>query len=477
VDLARFPRLHRVVRVLVPAAIGLAGAWLGMLAWGRDVVPVGPFGVALDAGFGRGVTDIDLPPFGRVTADTHVSPLRVRATWEGVHVRRLTQLLQEGGLEGLVERVEQDLLSAVAPFAIRVLVVGLAGAGIVSAAVFRRNRRAIEIAVAAALVSLAGSGAVAAATYQPAAFLSPTFSGPLTLAPQLIGPVRAATARFDYFREELRRVVDGIVRVYTSVGASPLPANNEIRILHISDVHLSPLGFEFAQELARGFDVDAVIDTGDATSFGTPAENLITRFIPDFGVPYVFVRGNHDSRSLQAEVSRVPNAVVLDGNVAEVAGLVVYGLGHPVFLKHRGLPTDVEAFSEEAHAAGEVALGDVEELPHPPDMVAVHDDRMAEALAGRVPLVVSGHFHEERAQVRDGTLYLQVGTTGGAGLETFTREGGIPLSAEILYFRAGTDPALVAYDTIRQFPESGDLTIERNLVPEEGAPAEFPPSP
>jgi predicted phosphodiesterase len=359
-----------------------------------------------------------------------------------------------------------------------VLLAGVAGAAVVAVAVFPRNRRAIEIAVTAAVVSLAGSGAIAAATYKPEAFLSPTFSGPLTIAPQLIGPVRAATQRLDYFREELHRVVEGIVRVYTSVSTGPLPAQNEVRILHISDIHLSPLGFEFAQELARGFDVDAVIDTGDATSFGTPAENLITRFIPDFGVPYVFVRGNHDSRGLQAEIARIPNAVVLDGDAAEVAGLEIYGLGHPVFLKNRAFPTDVEAFAEEAHAAGEQALEDVEQLERAPDIVAVHDERMAETLAGRIPLVLSGHFHEEKAEVRDGTLYLRVATTGGAGLETFLREGGIPLSAEILYFEAGPDPALVAYDTVRQFPESGDLTIERTLVPEgEVEPAEPTASP
>lgn len=469
------PAIERVARILVPVLVGVAGAWLGMAAWGAATVSMGPFRVQLDATFGRGVTDVALPPFGRLTADTHLAPLRLTATLQDVEVARLKDALLDRGLEDLVARVERDAVDGLWPYTLRVLGVALAGALALSALAFRRNRRAIEIAFLAAVVAVGGSEALAAVTYRSSAFLSPSFSGSLALAPELIGPVQAATERIGYFRTELQRIVDGAVRAYTSVEANPLGKGDEIRVLHISDIHLSPLGYGFAREIAEGFDVDLVIDTGDTTSFGTPAEDLIVSYIPRFDRPYVFVRGSHDSIALQAEIARIPNAIVLDGKTAEVAGLTVYGLGDPNFVSNRGQPTDERATAERSHAAGATILSDLEELPAPPDIAAVHDDRMAEAVAGRVPVVISGHFHENTARVVDGTLYLRVGTTGGAGPTAFTAEGGVPLSVEILYFEPGPPPKLVAWDVVEQFPETGNLSVQRHLVA--GELGELVPSP
>jgi hypothetical protein len=75
-----------------------------------------------------------------------------------------------------------------------------------------------------------------------------------------------------------------------------------------------------------------------------------------------------------------------------------------------------------------------------------------------VPLVISGHFHETTATVRNGTLYLRIGTTGGSGAGIFRDLADIPFSAEVLYFSREPDPELIAYDVIEQLPESGSLT-------------------
>jgi hypothetical protein len=69
--------------------------------------------------------------------------------------------------------------------------------------------------------------------------------------------------------------------------------------------------------------------------------------------------------------------------------------------------------------------------------------------------------------VVDGTLFLRDGSTGGAGANVFTQEGGIPLQAEILTFSKTDPPRLVAFDLIQQSPETGSLIIERHLVSEE----------
>jgi predicted phosphodiesterase len=475
----RFPVARRVALILVPILIGVAGSSLGMLILARRTVSMGPFRVQLTAQFGRGVTDVRLPPFGQLSADTHRAPLRFTAALRDVRIPQLTDIVAADGIDGLSAQVERDAAANLAPFAVVLFGAGMAGALALALVAYRTNLRAIALALATGLLVVGGSELVAYATYDPGAFASPTYSGSLALAPRLIGEVRTATERIDAFRDELRDIVDGAVRVYSTLGSPGPERGEEIRILHISDIHLSPLGLSFASELAQEFDVDAVVDTGDLTSFGSDLEEAILSEVAALDRPYVFVRGNHDARSLaQAMAVEVSNAVVLNGATAEVAGLRMYGLGHPVFTPDRESAVDDDEFAQRARAAGQVILRDIEEEVEAPDVVVVHDDRMAEALAGRVPLVLSGHFHHHSAKEVDGTLFLRAGTTGGAGADVFTEPGGIPLSAEILYFDTSTTrPTLVGFDVIEQSPETGSLTIDRHLVEREFGPLILQPSP
>jgi predicted MPP superfamily phosphohydrolase len=440
---------------------------LAMLAFGRETVSLGPFRVQLTGRFGRGFTDIALPPLGRLTADTHRAPLRFSATLQNVNVTTLVSDVGHRGLDAVIDDVQSEALSRIVPFALRLFGIALAGSLALSLVAFRARWRPVALALTSTLVVVGGSETLAWATYRPSALLTPTFSGSLALAPKLVGPAQTAIDRIDNFRAELSRVLGGAVRVYTSLGAGPVSTADEIRVLHISDIHLSPLGMTFAAQVAQAFDVDFVIDTGDISSFGTPGENLILSAIPDFHRPYVFVRGNHDAVSLQEAVARIPNATVLDGVAKRIKGLTVYGLGDPLFTPNKlTLRTDEELADIVRGSGGEI-LEDIQGLPDPPDIVAVHDDRMAEDVSGHVPLVVSGHFHKASARVLNGTLFLRDGSTGGAGANVFTQEGGVPLEAEILYFDRGTPPHLIGYDLIQQSPESGSLTVKRNLVEQE----------
>src|SRR5262249_57916802 len=76
---------------------------------------------------------------------------------------------------------------------------------------------------------------------------------------------------------------------------------------------------------------DMVIDTGDITDWGSEPEASYVAAIGRLNVPYVFVRGNHDSRQTQAAVGRQPNAIVLDDEVRTVDGLTIAGIGDPRF--------------------------------------------------------------------------------------------------------------------------------------------------
>lgn len=457
-------RVRRAARPVLPIVVGLLGAWIGAALLAPAEVAMGPFRVEVRPVLGRGVTDIGLPPFGRIVADTHAGPLGVSAALTDVGVRRLTEVVGRVGIQGLVDRVQADALGAVPGLAVRLLVSSVLGAAALGVLVFRRDVRRTAVACATVLALVGGSEALAWLTYRPAAFTEPRYVGSLGTASHLIGPVREATDRIEDFRVGLQALIASAARAYTSIQAQPLPGADSVRVLHVSDVHASPLGMDFAREVADAFEVDVVVDTGDLTSFGTPLEDLITARIAAFGRPYVFVRGNHDSLALQSQVARLPNATVLDGDVVELAGLRIYGIGHPAFTPsgtEEGI--DPEAFEEEARAAAAEVREDLAGLEAPPDLVAVHDDRMVEELAGSFPLVISGHFHRSSARVIDGTLFLRVGTTGGNGAGVF-RPLDVPLEAEVLYLARTPKVRLVAYDVIEQDPETGSLSVTRHLV-------------
>ncbi len=466
------PEVRRILRIALPAAVGVFGAWLGMAVWGSSTSSMGPFQVRLSAQFGPGATDIVLPPLGHLTAHTHDAPLRIRATLLDVRINQLTEALTNGGVSALVDRVAAAADRAVRFLAIRILLIGVATAVALALLAFRGDRRAVGIAALSAVLAVGGTELAAIATFDREAFRAPTYSGSLALAARVIPPVRTVE-RIDAYQEQLARVIDGAIGAYTSIQTNAIGGEGEIRVLHIGDIHLSPLGFDFARQIARGFDVDLVIDSGDTTSWGTEPEDFVIRDIASFGRPYVWVRGNHDSRRLQGELAKVENVHVLDGATVLLHGLRIYGLGDPIPPSvTRDLPDDV--FEARTRAVGDRVLDDLSELP-PVDIVVVHDDRMAESAAGRVPLVLSGHFHEEQVRVVDGTLFLRVGTTGGSALTTFQPDANIPLSAEVLYFAPGTPPTLIAYDVIEQSVKTGSLTVTRHTVAAEYG--ELTPSP
>lgn len=468
------PRLVLVAWAVAAAAAGLAGAWLGMKAFGGDTVPLGPFTAELAAGIGEGKTVVTLPPLGEVRLDTHDAPLRMSASLADVDVERLTQDLKTKSTAEIADEVQTDARKRFGPFAIRILIVATIAGAAAGLAVFRRRWRLVFLASTTALVVIGGSLGHTWRTFRTEAFAEPTFVGTLRLAPQLLGPASEFTERIDAFRANVERIVGGAVRAYSALEQQAIGGADELRVLHLSDVHLNTIGMDFAIELARGFDVDLVVDTGDLTSYGTSVEEAIVSQLPRFRRPYVFVRGNHDPPEVAERIEDTKNGRAVDGKSVTVKGLRIFGLAHPAFTEDQTDDIDSEELAERARGIQEDLAADVAALQARPDVVAVHDDRMAEALAGRVPVVLSGHFHRARAVTVDGTLFLRVGSTGGAGVNMFSGARPVPFSAEVLYLESRRRPKLVAYDLVEQEPTTGRLTIQRHLVRDVPGPSPSP---
>ena len=443
--------VRRALRLLLVVVVALVGAALGPAVAGGVQRPVGPFDVELSLRLSPdGGTRAEIPPLGSLAVDSHAGPLQVQLRLLQLRPDDARSLAAEPARLGrLGEEIEDDVTGAAVALLVKTAVAAAAGSALLTLLVFRRPPAAVGGA-ALAVASLAVSAAFARVTFTPAAVVEPRYEGLLASAPAVVGDVRELVEDFDRYRESLGALVTNVSVLYQAGQALPTftPDPDTLRLLHVSDLHLNPAAFDLVGRLAEQFAVDAVLDTGDLTDWGTAPESTYVDQIGALPVPYVYVRGNHDSLTTQEAVAAQPNATVLDGGVTEVLGLRLLGTGDPRFTPDsatRGSPRE-EALAVRSH--GRVLRIQLRQADPPVDVLLLHDPIVAaETVAGHVPLVLAGHTHQRDRYVVDGTLVMVQGSTGGAGLRGLQGEEPTPLAATVLYVDR-TSGALLAHDDV-----------------------------
>ncbi|MGH9085319.1 MAG: metallophosphoesterase family protein, partial [Acidimicrobiales bacterium] len=242
-----------------------------------------------------------------------------------------------------------------------------------------------------------------------------------------------------------------------SVGELPGGAPGESAILHVSDLHLNPLGAELVVRLAEDLQVDAVLDTGDVTTFGFGVEARFGQLLEQVDVPYLLVPGNHDSPDNRAQLGALEGITVLDRTVEVVGGVRILGVPDPTFTADNEVST-AEANEVKDRSADEVRRRVRSERP---DVLAVHDLRQAAESAGLVGVIAAGHVHERTMKQVDGSWMLTIGSTGATGLGSFTVDTDRAYEAEVLRFRDGV---LVAVDHLSVAGVDGAFTLQRHIV-------------
>ncbi|MEV0621685.1 metallophosphoesterase [Nonomuraea sp. NPDC050404] len=414
--------------------VAAVGAWLGIFLSGTVRAQVGPVetGMSLRPAW-DGETVVDASPLGTLTFQTHAAPLRLRITLENIDQERAKVLLEDPRLaDRLPGVIEEDLLEGVRALLIRSLLCAGAGALIAVLMVFRRPRTAL-VGLLAASVALAATGALAALTFRPDSLVEPRYSGLVAAAPSLVGSAESIVTRFESYRSQLTKLVTNVSKLYETVSTLPLydADPKTIRVLHISDIHLNPIAWNVIRSLKDQFAVDFVVDTGDISDHGTKAENKFVDEISTLKVPYVFVRGNHDSMTTQKAVEKQKNAIVLDNESKEVAGLNIYGLGDPRFTPDKSVTVDSDPAALTRFGAAHLAKARAAK----PDLIAVHDGEVGKGFSGGAPMILAGHTHERRTNMfPTGTRMLVQGSTGGAGLRALEHTQPTPVQASVLYF-------------------------------------------
>ena len=484
-------RRLRLLHVTTTLVVAVLGAIVGLLLVPATTVEVGPLTASVHLRPSlSSETVLLLPPVGEVAFDSHTAPVRIEARIRNVDVEKAEALFYaDSGFAELQERAPETIAAAAAKNAALNALFAAVGAGLAVGLTFRRVRRAL-LAGGSAVAVVGASIAATSVTFAPESLSQPKFEGLLSQAAYIADLGEGKAVDYSNYRDTLAEFVGQVSALYIAADSLPvgLDQDNLITVLHVSDIHDNPQAYDVIEQLHTQFAIDVVIDTGDIVSWGTPLENELLHRIGTLDVPYVYVSGNHDGAAAAATIDAQTNAMVLDNEVVEVAGLRIAGIGDPRFAADDD--SDAGGWREGDKAVRDAIfqLGDTVEAydaahpEEPVDIALIHDPTQPEGLLGRTPLVLSGHMHTSKVELDregSGTDWFTVGSTGGAlasgGVQPVLQgDDPLDLTARMLYFDRDTR-RLVAYDDIVM----GGLglvsvSIERTQMPEEAPELEIP---
>lgn len=442
-------RRRRLLLVGAAVLLGVLGGWVGLAVGGTVHHEVGPLDTSMRVHPTlAGGTTVDIPPLGELELDTHAGPLGVEATLEGVDVQKAKNIVKHPDVLGTMKpRAERDLRAELEMAVVRGLVSAVLGAAALSLLVLRRVRTTLMSAGTAA-VAMVASFAVAMTTWNPSALAEPRYTGLLTSAPSVVGNAENIVSDFSLYGDQLAKIVQNVSGLYTVTSNLPLlpPEDDLVRVLHVSDLHLAPQAWDIIRTVTKQYGIDVIVDSGDITDHGTRAENRYLREIGKLDVPYVWVRGNHDSLETERAMKQIPNVVVLDGQVRTVAGLEFLGAGDPSFTPDK---TNITSNDPQFVAAAADQLAQTAEDAGGVDAIVFHEPQEDKAFDGYASMVLNGHLHYRRVQLGDaGTWMMVEGSTGGSGLRAL--EPKVPASVELSVLYVDRESGrLRAYDDIK----------------------------
>ncbi len=189
------------------------------------------------------------------------------------------------------------------------------------------------------------------------------------------------------------------------------------KFLLISDMHGMNY-YSLVQQIIDTEGITAVIDTGDLINFGLVDEGTLADLydsIENLGVPYIYIRGNHDAASAGDEafldrMDQLPNVIALEPNEGEYLEAAINGVTLSGF-------NDVRFFNQRLDDFGTPQVEIADRFKEatadrtPSDILLSHQPYAVRRLEGEA-VTIDGHMH--RADL-DGQ-HIGVGTFSGGGL-------------------------------------------------------------
>ena len=454
----------------------IAGTLIGVSLFGHAKTSIGPLQtiVSLQPTIAGG-TVIELGPLGEISFASHKGLIRVKIEVKSLTPDLATELVGSTDKLGeLTNSVSNDFRRGFIEAAVKS---SLAATGFSFILVFIAFRR-FKLSLAASLLSLLISAAVAISafiSYQPQAIQQPTYRGLVQAAPSLIGSAKDIAQNFDKYRDQMAGLLSNVTKLYTAgenLQSYAIP-DDSITVLYISDLHLNPQGWDMVKQLTKNFKISLIVDTGDISDHGTVAEDPYLNEIRNLKLPYIYVRGNHDSKHTEEVIRNFPNAHVLDNTAITLAGLTFAGVGDPRFTPDKTVAEkkDDPDVALTARKFANYLRGSLTGEPVNPDVILVHDPAMSKELSNLSPLILAGHLHYRSTKfLPDKTLLMVQGSTGGSGFRMLTDGKADPLQATILHFDPITKKLIAWNDITMSGVGYADVKISRHIPLEDVQP-------
>lgn len=424
--------------------------------------------------------DLDLEFASKFPAPGVDATIQVRETITDIFDDRRLSIegLQPSGQE-ISNALGSGLTELGLKFTGGVLVMGLGTIALIAYARRRRPtpRQLVSTGVAT-LLAVGATGAGVWGTYQPkqfSTFRTTGLLGTLQNNAGLLADVEARAEQVTPYVKNLLALSQALQEKFVPEGVTKPTA---ARFLLVSDIH-GANQYPVMKRIIDDEQITAVIDLGDLLNFGSVTEAELAgifRSIGELGVPYLFVRGNHDASSLTDQallerMAKIKNVVLLEPTPqsyteVSISGVIVAGFNDPRFFGDDNLNNN-----QKQQPAAEAFNRAYAERSRP-DIVASHEPA-AVRLVTSAPLLVNGHMHKDELEGNR----VGVGTfTGGGPLTHFLvdRQGQAdPPSGQAGELEGELEGQPYAFD-IAVFSESCDLSsltryTFRNLI--QGRPA------
>ena len=349
--------------------------------------------------------DLDLEFNSPVLAPGVDATVQVRDTFTELFAARHVSIktIQPSGQE-LSDALGAGVTELALKFSGGVLVTGLGAIALIAYARRRRpTARQILSTATAGLLAIGATGAGVWGTYQPGQLSSLRTTGLLGTFRSNAGLLADVEAR----SEQVTPYVKNLLALSQALQEKFIPEDitrpMAARFLLVSDIH-GANQYPVMKRIVTDEKITAVIDLGDLLNFGNVAEAELSGIftsIADLGVPYIFVRGNHDANSptdqaLLQRMASIKNVVLLEPvsqayTEVSVNGVVVAGFNDPRFFgddnKNNGEKQQpaVEAFNR-AYA----------DRPRP-DIVVSHEPAAVREVDSAT-LLINGHMHKDELE-------------------------------------------------------------------------------
>jgi predicted phosphodiesterase len=441
-------------------ALGLAAGALSLFLQPDVKGPLGPGEVTVDVAVGASRTSVDLPPLGRLVADSHRGPVGVDVRVDRVDIERIGALASEltrgsDAAHKLRTDIDRDLQPLLRSLGIRSLLAAIATGFVAGMLLPHRRPRYVLATVAGSTLFVVAAGAVTFASFTPRSFDAPRFEGTLAAAPDIVNTVQRHIADVSVVESRLEALSARLVGLYQAVETGG-PSFSDVTILHVSDLHSNPIGIELVEQTAERFEVDAIIDTGDLTSFGSTVEELVVDRMSRLDVPYYVVPGNHDHPLIRQALVDA-GVQVLDPAVVTIEGIRILGVGDPTYTADNKMSD--ERFDLAMRRSAEDVLRRARRTA--PDVIAVHNPRQLADATGRFAVGLAGHTHRFDLTYEGGSAIAEVGSAGATGVGALAEARDLPYQMQLLQFEDGQ---LVAIDRLSFEGTDGEFRLQRLLI-------------